>query len=103
MILSQIHVLAAYWGFIFMAVHIGISWGRIIHAVRKISGITGTIYIRIIVARVAAVIIVVYGVQASFEKNMGTKLIIYNPFGWGFNGSTMRFIIDYSRCIIRST
>lgn len=95
MIMSQTHVLTAYWGFIFMTVHIGISWGRMIHTVRKITGITGTNYIRTIVIRVVAVLIVVYGVQASFEQNMGTKLIIYNPFGWGHNDSTLRFIIDY--------
>ncbi|MGA5692665.1 DUF4405 domain-containing protein [Cytobacillus pseudoceanisediminis] len=95
MIIRQIHVLTAYWGFIFMAVHIGLSWGTIINAVRKMSGITGTSRIRTTALRVIAVMIVVYGVQTSFETDMGSKLTIYNPFGWNFDEPTMGFLIDY--------
>jgi hypothetical protein len=95
MMVRQIHVLTAYWGFIFMAVHIGISWGTMINAVRKMTGITGTSRIRTIALRVLAVLIVVYGVQASFERNMGFKLTIYDPFGWFVGESTMSFLIDY--------
>jgi hypothetical protein len=95
MIVRQIHVLTAYWGFIIMAVHIGISWGTIINAVRKMTGITGSSRICTIALRVLAVLIVVYGVQASFERNMGFKLTIYDPFGNWNPDSTMRFLIDY--------
>lgn len=96
MIVQQIHVLTAYWGFIFMSVHIGMSWGTIINAVRKMTGITGTSRMRTIALRVLAVLIVVYGVQASFERNMGSKLILYDPFGYlNFDESTMVFLIDY--------
>jgi hypothetical protein len=95
MILRQIHVQTSYWGFIFMAVHIGISWGTIINAVRKMTGITSTSRIRTIAMRVIAVLIVVYGVQTSFERDMLSRLTIYNPFGWSYNESTMGFLIDY--------
>jgi hypothetical protein len=96
MIVRQIHVLTAYWGFIFMAVHIGLSWGTIINAVRKMTGITGMSRIRTIVLRVLAVLIVVYGVQASFERDWGSKLIIYDPFGsYLLDNSAMGFLMDY--------
>lgn len=96
MIMREIHVLTAYWAFILMAVHIGMSWGRIINAARKMAGITTASRVRTIVLRVLAVLIVVYGVQTSFERNMGSKLLIYNPFGdWGFDESTVSFLIDY--------
>jgi hypothetical protein len=96
MILRQVHVLTAYWGFIFMAVHIGISWGTIINAVRKMTGITNVIRIRSIIMQVVAVLIVVYGVQASFEREMGSKLTVYNPFGyWSNNDSMIKFLIDH--------
>jgi hypothetical protein len=96
MIVRQIHVLTAYWGFIFMAVHIGVSWGTIINAVRKMTGITGMSRIRTIVLRVLAVLIVIYGVQTSFEKDLGSKLIIYDPFGsYILDNSAMGFLIDY--------
>jgi hypothetical protein len=95
MVLRQIHVLTSYWGFIFMAIHIGVSWGTILNAARKMTGITNPSIIRTITLRVIAVLIVVYGVQASFERDIVSKLTIYNPFGWGFDGSTSEFILDY--------
>lgn len=96
MIVRQIHVLTAYWGFIFMTVHIGVSWGTIINAVRKMTGITGMSRIRTIVLRVLAVLIVIYGVQTSFERDLGSKLIIYDPFGsYILDNSAMGFLIDY--------
>ncbi|MFJ7509447.1 DUF4405 domain-containing protein [Peribacillus simplex] len=95
MILLQIHVMTSYWGFIFMAVHIGMSWGTIINAVRKMTGITNTSRSHTIVFRVIAVMIVVYGVQASFERDMLYKLTVYNPFGWNIGKSSMGFLIDH--------
>ncbi|TKH00047.1 DUF4405 domain-containing protein [Peribacillus simplex] len=94
-VLLQIHVMTSYWGFIFMAVHIGMSWATIINSVRKMTGITGTSRIRTIAFRVIAVLIVVYGVQASFEREMLNKLTIYNPFGWEFYDSSMKFLLDH--------
>ncbi|PRS44674.1 hypothetical protein C6W19_02865 [Bacillus sp. RJGP41] len=94
-VLLQIHVMTSCWGFIFMAVHIGMSWATIINSVRKMTGITGTSRIRTIAFRVMAVLIVVYGVQASFERGMLNKLTIYNPFGWESYDSSMKFLLDH--------
>lgn len=94
MVLRQIHVQTAYWGFIIMAVHIGFSWGMILNSVRRMTGITGTSRIRTIALRILSVLIVVYGVHASFEGEMGSKLFIYNPFGWSYDVTTIRFLID---------
>ncbi|WP_307564121.1 DUF4405 domain-containing protein [Paenibacillus sp. V4I7] len=94
MLARQTHVLSAYWGFILMAVHIGISWGRIIQTVRKMTGITAENRQRLIILRILVVLIVIYGVEASVKGNMGSKLFIYNPFGWGGNGSLLSFIRD---------
>ena len=96
MIFRQIHVQTAYWGFVMMAVHIGFSWGMMIHSIRKMTGITGTSRICTIALRILAVFIVIYGVRSSFEREMGSKLFIYNPFGTSFNDdSTIRFLIDH--------
>lgn len=95
MVWREIHVLTSYWAFILMAVHIGMSWTTIINAVGRMSGMTQTSRIRTITLRFIAVIIVVYGVQTSFDREMGYKLTIYNPFGWGADDSTIRFLIDH--------
>ncbi|MCM3725028.1 hypothetical protein M3226_04845 [Neobacillus cucumis] len=78
-----------------MAVHIGFSWGMIINSMRRMTGITGTNRIRTIGLRILAVLIVVYGLHSSFEGEMGSKLFIYNPFGWFNDHSTFRFLIDH--------
>jgi hypothetical protein len=95
MLLRKIHVLSAYWGFLLMAVHIGVSWGRIVQAARKMTGINTENRLRTIILRFLAVLIVVYGVQASIKENMGYKLFIYYPFGWGGEDSLLNFIRNY--------
>jgi hypothetical protein len=95
MILRQIHVQTAYWGFIIMAIHIGFSWGIVLHSVRRMTGITGISRTRTLALRILAVLIVVYGVHSSFKGEMGSKLFIYNPFGWFSDDSTIRFLIEH--------
>jgi Domain of unknown function (DUF4405) len=95
MVWREIHVMTSYWAFILMAVHIGMSWRTIINAVGKLGGITHTSRIRAIILRFIAVMIVVYGVQTSFEREMSSKLTIYNPFGWGADDCIFRFLIDH--------
>ncbi|MDQ0859651.1 DUF4405 domain-containing protein [Bacillus sp. V2I10] len=96
MTLRQLHVQTAYWGFIIMAVHIGFSWAIVVNSVRRMTGITGTSRILTVGLRILAVLIVAYGMHTSFEREIGSKLIIYNPFGSWFNDdSTIKFLIDY--------
>jgi hypothetical protein len=95
MILRQIHVQTAYWGFIIMAIHIGFSWGIVLHSVRRMTRITGISRTRTLALRILAVLIVVYGVHSSFKGEMGSKLFIYNPFGWFSDDSTIRFLIEH--------
>ncbi|MDQ6423415.1 DUF4405 domain-containing protein [Paenibacillus sp. LHD-117] len=96
MIFLQIHVMTSYWGFIVMAIHIGMSWGTIINAMRRMTGITAPSRVRTISLRAMAVFIVVYGVQTSFERNLGSKLFVYDPFGsWNFNESSINFVMDH--------
>jgi hypothetical protein len=96
MVFMQIHVMTSYWGFILMAIHIGMSWGTIINAMRKMTGITDPSRIRTVSLRILAVLIVTYGVQTSFERDLGAKLFVYDPFGsWNFDESSMNFLIDY--------
>ncbi|MEH7416557.1 DUF4405 domain-containing protein [Neobacillus drentensis] len=96
MMLRQLHAQTAYLGFIIMAVHVGFSWNIIINSVRRMTGITGTSRFRTIGLRILAVLIVAYGVHASFKREIGAKLFIYNPFGNWFNdNSTLVFLIDH--------
>ncbi|HZG85532.1 DUF4405 domain-containing protein [Paenibacillus sp.] len=95
MIFRQIHVQTAYWGFIIMAIHIGFSWGIIIHSIRRMTGITGTNRFRTIALRILSVFIVIYGVRSSIEREMGAKLMVYDPFYWFDDDTMIRFLIDH--------
>lgn len=95
MMLRQIHVQTAYWGFVIIAVHIGLSWGMIINSIRRMTGINGTSRIGTIALRILAVLIVPYGVHSSLEGDMGSKLFIYSPFGWFNDDSTISFLIEH--------
>ncbi|WP_258297310.1 DUF4405 domain-containing protein [Paenibacillus peoriae] len=97
-IVRQIHVLAAYWGLILIGLHIGMHWIMIIGAARKLTGITDKNKIRTVALRVIAVLIIVYGVQASLDRNVGSKLILYYTFdNWGQNSnpSGMKVLFDH--------
>ncbi|MGL4370213.1 MAG: DUF4405 domain-containing protein [Spirochaetota bacterium] len=78
--MRQIHVAAAYWGFILMSVHIGMHGRMILLVVRKISGIVEFNRICIIAMRIGALLITVYGIKSSFGRNIGSKLIMYYSF-----------------------
>ncbi|WP_312095003.1 DUF4405 domain-containing protein [Niallia sp.] len=96
MIFRQIHVITAYWGFIFMAIHIGVSWGVIVNSMRKMTGISGGSRIRLIGLRLVAVLIVIYGVKTSFERDLESKLVIYDPFAsFLLADSVLGFLVDY--------
>lgn len=96
LIARQIHILAAYWGFILISIHLGMHWGMIIGMVRKIPGIPSTNRGRTFAVRVMSVLIAVYGVYAFFERDVGSKLTLYYTYSyWNFNESAMVFFTDY--------
>jgi hypothetical protein len=96
LIARQMHILATYWGFILISIHIGMHWRMITGMVRKISGIPSPNRGRIFVVRVMAVLIAVYGVYAFFARDVGSKLILYYTYSyWNFDESAMFFFMDY--------
>ena len=96
LIARQIHILATYWGFILISIHIGMHWRMIIGMVRKISGISSLNRGRTFAVRVMAVLIAVYGVYAFFARDVGSKLILYYTYSyWNFDESAIFFFTDY--------
>lgn len=62
-----LHVLSAFWGFVLMALHLGLHWNMILGMVRKATGPITSKPLRIIL-RIAAAMIAGYGLYA-FLKN----------------------------------
>jgi cytochrome b561 len=96
MFVRQLHTFAAYWGLILVGVHLGMHWGIILNSARKMTGITGTSRTRTIVLRVLAGLIAAYGVKASFDREVGSKLILYSTYGfWDDRESEMAYLLGY--------
>jgi hypothetical protein len=72
--LRQIHTTAAYWGFLLIAVHIGLHWGMFINAAKNMIGITTKNRVRTVIVRLLTFLIVIAGVWWSFDRDMFSKL-----------------------------
>jgi hypothetical protein len=78
--IRQIHTSTAYWGLILVAVHIGMHWEMIVAAMRRMMKITEPSRLRTIMLRIVTALIFVYGVYASFDREMGAKLFLGYSF-----------------------
>lgn len=63
-IARELHMLASYWGFIFMSVHVGLHWNMIKMMMRKAVRIARPSGARKVILRVIAAGIAAYGVYA---------------------------------------
>ena len=96
MIARQIHVLATYWGFILISIHLGMHWRIIIGIIRKILRIHSLNRGYTFAVRIMAVLIAVFGVYAFFARDVGSKLILYYTYSyWNFDESAVFFFTDY--------
>lgn len=80
MFIRQAHAFAAYWFLILIAVHIGMHWEMIAGMVRKATGSLGKSRRGNILLRVLTVPIILYGIWASFDREMGSKLFLGYAF-----------------------
>jgi hypothetical protein len=92
----QFHALAAYWFLIFMSIHLGMHWKMIMADVRKMAGLTETSRISTFFLRTLSALIVIHGINSSFERNIFSKLTAYYSFDyWDFNKSVTGFFAQY--------
>jgi hypothetical protein len=70
----QIHTTAAYWCLPLIGAHVGLHWGMIMNAFRKMAKINGENRTRKILMRTLALAVAVFGAWSSFDRNMFSKL-----------------------------
>jgi cytochrome b561 len=78
----QIHTTAAYWGLIIIAVHIGMHGEMIVNAFRKMFKISGKSTLRVIIVRGIMLLFISFGVWASFDRDMFSKLFLGFSFDY---------------------
>lgn len=93
----EIHMFAAYWVLLILAIHLGTRW-------RVVMNIVGGPFAALqkgragrVVMRLASMVIAVAGVRASFDMGFGTKLLLtYSLDMWDFSESTLGFFVNYA-------
>jgi ABC-type uncharacterized transport system permease subunit len=82
MVLRMIHTTAAYWGLPLIGIHLGLHWGMVISWIHKMAGITKGSRIRTAIARALALLFAAFGVWASFDRDMFSKLFLGFSFDY---------------------
>ena len=98
--IREIHMFAAYWLLLIIAVHLGTRWSVVMNVGRGMFGIAGRSRPRTIVLRLMALAIAAQGVESSFEMAFGSKLMLtYTLDMWDFNDTTLGFFANYASIV----
>jgi hypothetical protein len=82
MVIRQIHTSAAYWCLPLIGIHLGLNWGVILNAFRKMTRTSGENRKRKIIVRVLALVVTSFGVWSSFDRDMFSKLFLGFSFDY---------------------
>lgn len=91
-----VHMAACYWGFILMAFHLGLHWGKMLARFRQMSGMDRSSGIRRIVLWIAGVLTAGYGLYAFVTRDLATYMFLRTQFVFlDYSESPISFYIDY--------
>ncbi len=92
----QIHILAAYWALVTVAVHLGLRWPMLMGVARNLCGTEGQSGLRTAVLRVVVAAISLQGICSSVELAIGGKLTMQMSLDWwNFEESVVGFFLHY--------
>ncbi|MGI6011869.1 MAG: DUF4405 domain-containing protein [Ruminococcus sp.] len=75
-----LHMLASYWGFLFMSLHLGLHWNMIMGLVRKAANIRRPSLTRVWILRILAAILCVYGIYAFMKNSIASYMFLQTHF-----------------------
>lgn len=92
----QVHMLASYWGFIFMSLHLGLHWNMIIGMIRRSARVTSTSPVCKTILRVIAALIAAYGIYAFIKHDIASYLFLKTMFAFfDLEQSPVLFFTDF--------
>lgn len=92
----RLHILGAYWGFIFMSLHLGLHWNLILGMFQRTIKIKDKSKARSIVLFLAGLGIAGYGVWVLISRDLPTYLLLKTEFVFlDYGESKLLFYIDY--------
>lgn len=90
----NLHMISAYWGFVFMSLHLGFHWNMMTGMAGKL--VKKTSALRKWVLRAIAVLIAGYGVYAFIHRGIGRYMLMRERFVFfNFEEKLIFFIADY--------
>ena len=91
-----LHMSASYWGFVLMAVHLGLHWGIFINMAGKAFKITAPSQKRRILLNISGAGIAVYGLFVFIHRNLLSYMLVFTEFVFlDFSEPVLRFYVDY--------
>ncbi|WP_176772794.1 DUF4405 domain-containing protein [Sporomusa acidovorans] len=94
--MHELHQGSAYASFILAAVHLGFHWEMLVAKCKNWLHIDGASRGWIIMSRSVSIIVITYGIYASFVNQIGDNLLMQHNFaGWGAEISLRGFLLDY--------
>lgn len=89
-----VHMLSAYWGFVFMSLHLGLHWNMMVGMAGKLFQNPSVVRKRI--AWAIGLLIAGYGVYAFMRREIGSYLLLQNQFVFfDFSEPLGFFLLDY--------
>ena len=92
----ELHTLSSYSGFILCGIHLGLHWSTLCERLCRWLEIGRTNLSYRLLSRTASVLIVGYGVYASFRRRIGSKLLLEQTYtSWGAKPLLIDFLLDH--------
>lgn len=92
----ELHQGSAYASLILAAVHLGLHWEMLVAKCKNWLHIDGASRRWSIMSRSVSIIVITYGIYASFVNHIGDNLLMRHSFaGWGAEISLWGFLLDY--------
>ena len=91
-----IHLLASYWGFVLMSVHLGLHWSMMLIMLKRALKIEKDSIAGRIILRTITIFICFYGIGAFINRQLGTYMLLQSEFVFfDFDEPIIFFIVDY--------
>ena len=90
---NRIHMLSAYWGFIFMSLHLGLHFNMILLMIKKKKQLSPKVKTAF---KIIFILIFAYGIYAFFKRDIASYLFLKNQFFLlGDNEHLPLYLFDY--------
>lgn len=92
----RIHILASYWGFILMSIHLGLHWSMIVGIIKKCMKTTKSSQVHSSLLFIGSLVAAGYGLYVFIKRNFLTYMFLKSEFVFlDYSESKILFYLDY--------